>query len=202
MSRILVVEDDVGFRTLLETMIKIEGHEVHLAADGSTGLAQARNRKPEILISDIDMPGINGIDLVRQVRELPEVRDAYVIMLTGQGGQDAKLDALRAGADDFLEKPSSRQEILGRLEIAQKVMAVQRQQRDAEARAAASEGAARRTTDELDGIERAIAAAEHAMANRDVAALGTALRHAKDACARARAAGEGAAPAASGGSWL
>jgi DNA-binding response OmpR family regulator len=201
MPRILIVEDDHGFRTMLETMVRLEGHEVHLAANGETGLAQARNKKPEIILSDLDMPGMNGIELVRQVRASTDLRHTYVILITGQGGQDAKLDALRAGADDFLEKPSSRQEILGRLEIAQKVMAVQQQQREAEARATTAEAASKKVLAELEAMEKAIALAEESVAKKNAAALGTAIQQAKEAVARARASGGTAAPAA-GDSWL
>ncbi len=202
MPRILVVEDDHGFRTMLETMIRLEGHEVHLAANGETGLAQARNKKPDIILSDIDMPGMNGIDLVKHVRGAPEIAGTYVILLTGQGGQDAKLDALRAGADDFLEKPSSRQEILGRLEIAQKVMAVQRQQREAEAKAAALEEGAKKAAAELDALDRALLMAEDSVAKKNAAGLGVALKQARAASAKARAASGAGAGGAAGDSWL
>ena len=202
MPRILVVEDDHGFRTMLETMIRLEGHEVHLAANGETGLAQARNKKPDIILSDIDMPGMNGIELVKHVRGLPDLANTYLILLTGQGGQDAKLDALRAGADDFLEKPSSRQEILGRLEIAQKVMAVQRQVREAEAKVAALEDGAKKVGAELDALDKALLLAEDSVAKKNAAALGSALKAAKEASGKARAASGGGAGAGAGDSWL
>ena len=202
MPRILVVEDDHGFRTLLETMIRLEGHEVHLAANGETGLAQARNKKPDIILSDIDMPGMNGIELVQHVRGLPDLASTYLILLTGQGGQDAKLDALRAGADDFLEKPSSRQEILGRLEIAQKVMAVQRQVREAEAKVASLEEGAKKVGAELDALDKALLLAEDSVAKKNAAALGSALKAAKEASGKVRAASGGGAGAGAGDSWL
>ena len=200
MPRILVVEDDTGFRTLLETMIRLEGHEVSLASNGETGFSQARNKKSEIVLSDVDMPGMNGIELVRKIRETPETAGAYVILLTGQGGQDAKLDALRAGADDFLEKPSSRQEILGRLEIAQKVMAVQRQQREAEEKSSTLEAWTKNATGEIENVEKALAAAEEAVAKKNAPALLAALKDAKEAAGKAKS----APPAAGGaeGSWL
>ena len=102
MPRVLIVEDDLGFRTMLETMVRLEGHDVSLAANGETGFAQAMAKKPEIVLSDIDMPAMNGLQLVKKLKSTPDTAAAYVILITGQGGQDAKLDALRAGADDFL----------------------------------------------------------------------------------------------------
>jgi DNA-binding response OmpR family regulator len=201
MPRILIVEDDLSFRSALETMVRLEGHDVCLASNGETGLSQAQNKKPDIVLSDIDMPGLNGLQLVKAIRAAPDLSHAYVILVTGQGGQDAKLDALRAGADDFLEKPSSRQEILGRLEIAQKVMAVQRMQREAEARAAALEAVPQRVLAALDGLDRSLAEARDAIAKKNVAALANAVKAATEAASlvRGACADPGAQP---GGSWL
>jgi CheY-like chemotaxis protein len=201
MPRVLIVEDEPGFRTLLETMVRLEGYDVHLAADGDAGLAKAREKIPDIVMSDIEMPGIRGLELVRRLKADPATRNAYVILVTGQGTQDSKLDALRAGADDFLEKPSSRQEILGRLEIAQKVLAVQGQQREAEARAKALEDLPAKVRTALDGLDRALAAADEAIAKKNGAALAHAVKAAKEAAAKARAACPGDA-APSEGSWL
>lgn len=201
MPRILIVEDDMGFRTMLETMIRLEGHEVHLAANGETGLAQARNKVPDVILSDIDMPGMTGIELIRQVRSTPEIAHAYLILITGAGGQESKLDALRAGADDFLEKPSSRQEILGRIEIAQKVMAVQAQLRDAEARAASLAGAPAAVATELDRVDQAVAAIEDAIAKKNPQALAGAVKILKEASRKARESCSGAG-GSSEGSWL
>jgi DNA-binding response OmpR family regulator len=201
MPRILIVEDDMGFRQLLETMVRLEGHDVSLASNGETGLSQAQNKKPDIVMSDVEMPGMNGLQLVRAIRGDASLSHAYVILITGKGGQDAKLDALRAGADDFLEKPSSRQEILGRLEIAQKVMAVQALQREAEARAAALAGMPQKVLPHLDAVDKALAAAQDAIAKKNVGALAGAVKAAQDAAALAR--GACADPGAQGGgSWL
>lgn len=201
MPRVLIVEDDHGFRTMLETMIRLEGHDVSLAANGETGFSQAMAKKPEIILSDIDMPAMNGLQLVKKLKSTAETSTAYIILLTGQGGQDAKLDALRAGADDFLEKPSSRQEILGRLEIAQKVMAVQRLQRDAEARAASLEGVPKKVLASVEVLEKAIAAAEEAIAKKNPTALSAAIKGAKEGAVLVRGACADVA-AQPEGSWL
>ena len=201
MPRVLIVEDDSGFRTMLETMVRLEGHDVSLAGNGEAGFQQAASRKAEIVISDIDMPGMTGIQLVKKLKASPDTAAAYVILLTGQGGQDAKLDALRAGADDFLEKPSSRQEILGRLEIAQKVMAVQRLQREAEARAASLEAVPKKVLDSLGALDKGLASAEDAIAKKNPAALVAAVKEIKDAAVGVRGACGGAA-AQPEGSWL
>ena len=201
MPRILIVEDDQDFRGALETMIRFEGYEVSMAHNGDTGFAQAQIKKPDVIITDVDMPGMNGLDFVRKVREDAELSRAYCILITGKGGQDSKLAALRAGADDFLEKPSSRQEILGRLEIAQKVLAVQQLQREAEARAQSLADAPKKTLEALDPLEKAIAAAEVAISKKDAASLVGAIKAAKECAAKIRAACAGGA-APSEGSWL
>src|SRR5258706_4171364 len=176
MPRVLIAEDDNGFRSLLETMVRLEGHDVSLAANGETALAQAQVKKPDIILSDIDMPGMTGLQLAAKIKSTKDLSHAYIILITGQGGQDAKLDALRAGADDFLEKPSSRPEILGRLEIAQKVMAVQRQQREAEARAASLEGVPKNVLAAIDALEQSLTEAEEAISKKNAAALVTSMK--------------------------
>jgi DNA-binding response OmpR family regulator len=201
MPRVLIVEDDTGFRSMLETMVRLEGHDVSLAANGETGLAQAIAKRAEIVLSDIDMPAMNGLQLVKKLKSSPETATAYVILITGQGGQDAKLDALRAGADDFLEKPSSRQEILGRLEIAQKVMAVQQLQRAAEARAASLEGVPKKVLEAVDALDKAVAAAEDAIAKKNPGSLVTAIKAAKESATLIRGACGDAGPQPEG-SWL
>lgn len=201
MPRVLIVEDDTGFRSMLETMVRLEGHDVSLAANGETALTQAQAKKPEIIISDIEMPGLTGLQLVKKVKSNPALSHAYVILITGVGGQDAKLDALRAGADDFIEKPSSRQEILGRLEIAQKVMAVQSQQRDAEERAKSLEGVPKNVLAAMDAFDKALAEAEEAIAKKNAAALVASMKAAKEAASLVRGACAGVPPQGEG-SWL
>ncbi len=201
MPRILIVEDDIDFRTLLETMIRLEGHDVFLAANGETGLSQARNRKPDIILSDVEMPGMTGIELIRAVRADAGIAHAYIILVTGKAGQEAKLDALRAGCDDFLEKPSTRQEILGRIEIAQKVMAVQRKLNEAEDRVNALADIPARVSAELVAVDAALAAMQSAIAKKDAATLVAAVKEAREAAARARAACDAGPPPAADG-WL
>ena len=200
MPKILIVEDDNDFRTLLETMIRLEGHDVHLAQNGETGLAQAKVKKPDIILTDVQMPGLDGLEFVRRIRSDPELAHAYCILITGQGGQGLKLDALRAGADDFLQKPATQPEILGRVEIAQKVLGVQRMQREAEARATTLAEAPKKALESLNFLEKALNDAEAAVARKDAGGLVTSLKAAKEQVAATRAAGTGgAAPA--GDSW-
>ncbi len=201
MPRVLIAEDDQGFRTVLETMVRLEGHDVSLASNGETAFAQAQAKKPDILLSDIEMPGMTGLQLATKIKATKELSHCYIILITGVGGQEAKLDALRAGADDFLEKPSSRQEILGRLEIAQKVMAVQRQQREAEERATSLEGVPKNVLAAMDAMDKSLAAAEEAIGKKNAAALVTSMKAAKESAALVRGACS-AVPPQGEGSWL
>jgi DNA-binding response OmpR family regulator len=202
MPRILIVEDDQGFRTMLEMMIRLEGHEVYLAADGKRGLEQAKSRKPDIILTDLDMPEMTGMDLCKAVKADPSLANAYVIMLTGQGGQSTKLDGLRAGVDDFLVKPSSAGEIHGRLEIAQKVMAVIASEREARERADKVSAALQSATTSINEAEKAMEQAAAAMAKKDVATLTGAMKKAGDSIAKAKAAIAAGAPAPVADSWL
>lgn len=202
MPRILIVEDDQGFRTMLEMMIRLEGHEVFLATDGKRGLEQAKSRKPDIILTDLDMPEMTGMDLCKAVKAEPSLANTYVIMLTGQGGQSTKLDGLRAGVDDFLVKPSSAGEIHGRLEIAQKVMAVIASEREARERADKVSAALQSATTSINEAEKAMEQAATAMAKKDVATLTGAIKKAGDSIAKAKAAIAAGAPAPVADSWL
>jgi len=202
MSRILIVEDDPDFRALLETMLRLEGHEVHLAANGETGLTQAHNRRPEIILSDVDMPGLSGTQLTQKVRSDPATAHAYIILITGRGEQETKLDGLRAGADDFVVKPSSQSEILGRLEIAQKVIGVQAQVRDAEARAAALAEVPRSVESEINSLEQYLFQAEESIGKKDARALAAAVKAAGDSVKKVRHICSSTGGAPPGDSWL
>jgi DNA-binding response OmpR family regulator len=202
MPRILIVEDDPGFRSILETMIRLEGHEVHLAADGSRGLEQARSRKPDIVLTDLEMPGMNGVDLCKAIKADAATAHTYVIMLTGQGGQGAKLDGLRAGVDDFLVKPSSAPEIHGRLEIAQKVMAVLASEREARKRADTASASLVAANGAIAGLEKALGEAEAAVTQKNAPALVDAIKRAREAAAVVKSAASSSAPAPAADSWL
>jgi DNA-binding response OmpR family regulator len=201
MPRVLIVEDDLDFRKMLETMIRVEWYDVSLADSGESGFSQAQAKKPDIVVSDISMPGSSGFDLARRVKSTPGIDHCYFILLTGQGTQESKFDALRAGADDFIEKPSNRTEILGRLEIAQKVLAVQRLQRDAEEKVKSLEGIPARVLASADTLDQAIKGAEEAIAKKNAPALVAALKAAREASALIRGAC-GSAGSQPEGSWL
>ncbi len=202
MPRVLIVEDDPVIRKMLETCVRLEGYDVHLAPDGDQGLASLLRLKPDICLTDINMPGILGTELVARARADESVKHTYFIILTGQGEQGTKLEALRAGTDDFLVKPTTAPEILGRLEIAQRVIATHRSELEAIARAEKAEGALAGAVAELDVLDGLLAQAEKCIASRNVKDLVGAIESAKAAAAKLREATAAAAPPKAEDSWL
>src|SRR6476659_9290176 len=102
LPQILVIDDEIGPRESLRMLLK-PSYQVHTAENVETGLRILREKNPEVVISDIRMPGTNGIDGLRKIREIdPHVA---VIMLTGFGALDTAKEALRLGANDYISKP-------------------------------------------------------------------------------------------------
>ena len=103
MSRILVVDDEAGMRDLLRILLEKEGYEVLTAGDGATGLALAMNRAPSLVISDIKMPGLDGVGLLAGLREHGFTMP--VIMITAYAESESAIQAMKQGAFDYLTKP-------------------------------------------------------------------------------------------------
>ncbi|MCX5735814.1 MAG: sigma-54 dependent transcriptional regulator [candidate division NC10 bacterium] len=109
MSRILVVDDEPGMRDLLRILLEKEGHEVLTAADGTAGLAQATSHELDLVISDIKMPGLDGVGLLSALRE--RALTMPVIMVTAYAESDSAIQAMKQGAFDYLTKPFKVDEI-------------------------------------------------------------------------------------------
>lgn len=102
-AHILVVEDEAGMRTLLATLLEAEGYQVETADSGESALRRLRAAECDLLLTDLRMPGIDGLELLRQARRLRP--DLAVIMVTGYATVDNAVAALRRGVDDYLTKP-------------------------------------------------------------------------------------------------
>jgi len=102
-GRILVVDDEAHARTTLAALLKDEGYEVETAADGFKALAKAEELQPDIVLTDLQMPGLNGIDLLGKLRAHTD--DLVVIVMTGHGDVQTAVTAMREGAADYLTKP-------------------------------------------------------------------------------------------------
>jgi PAS domain S-box-containing protein len=103
--RILVVDDNEDSTESLATLLKLLGHEVRTAYDGSSALAAARDFRPDVVLLDIGMPGMTGYDVARAMREMPEVRDAVLVAQTGWGQDEDRRRSADAGFDHHLVKP-------------------------------------------------------------------------------------------------
>jgi len=113
--RVLVVEDDSSNRALLHALLRREGYEVDAAANGPDGLRAVRDDPPDLLLLDIEMPGMNGLDVCRTLRADPATIALPIILLTGRTETKDVVAGLDAGADDFLRKPFERAELLARI---------------------------------------------------------------------------------------
>ncbi len=110
--RVLVVEDDDEIAGVLQRSLRIEGYDVRVAADGEAALADARSFLPDLVILDLGLPRIDGMDVARRMREDDDVP---ILMLTARDALESRVEGLDAGADDYLVKPFERQELLARL---------------------------------------------------------------------------------------
>lgn len=111
-SRILVVDDEVQIARVLKTSLQAQGYEVRTAGDGEAGFNAAMDWLPDLVVTDLSMPAMNGIELCRAVRERSQVP---IIVLSVRGEEKNKIDALDAGADDYVTKPFSVNELLARV---------------------------------------------------------------------------------------
>src|SRR5215208_4110568 len=112
MTKILVVDDEPSVTNLVSAYLRTEGYEVFTAADGHAGLKAARTFKPDLIILDLMLPGIDGIELLSRLRRESEV---YVIMLTARTEETDKVVGLSVGADDYVTKPFSPRELVARV---------------------------------------------------------------------------------------
>lgn len=104
MARIVLVEDDVDIRRLVAEALAGEGHDVESAATAMEGLELAMKGQPELVILDLGLPDLDGIELLRMIRAVSQV---HVIVVTARGADDVVIKTLDAGADDYLVKPFS-----------------------------------------------------------------------------------------------
>lgn len=112
-GKVLIIEDDEDLATLLQYSLKKESHEVSIADNGRNGLELAESEKPDLILLDIMMPGLDGWEVCRRIRTNsdPEVSSTPVIMLTALGDDEDKFKGLELGADLFVKKPYSLREV-------------------------------------------------------------------------------------------
>lgn len=109
--RLLLVEDSTTMRRMIGALLEEEGYEVATAVDGRDGLEKARASVPELILTDYEMPELDGPGLCRALKADAELRPIPVIMLTTLGATESKVIGLNAGADDYIEKPKAPQDV-------------------------------------------------------------------------------------------
>jgi len=110
--RVLVVEDDVDIADVLQRSLRMEGYEVRIAGDGVAALDAASAFTPDLVVLDLGLPRLDGIEVAKTLRA---EGDVPILMLTARDALESRVDGLDAGADDYLVKPFERQELLARL---------------------------------------------------------------------------------------
>lgn len=111
-ERVLIIEDDPQITSFLRRGLLYEGYQVEASADGETGLIAARDRPPDVVILDIMLPGISGLEVCRRMRS---ASDVPILILTAKDAVPDRVAGLDAGADDYLVKPFAFDELLARL---------------------------------------------------------------------------------------
>ena len=104
MSKILVVEDDPDASNLMKSILELAGFKVIIAVDGIEGIEQARAGMPDMIITDLAMPRLNGIEMIQQLRAMPEFKQVPILAITSYGMERA-LEGIRAGANRALARP-------------------------------------------------------------------------------------------------
>jgi DNA-binding response OmpR family regulator len=120
-KRILIVDDDPWIRRMVGTVLERRGHRLDAASDGSEGLEKALELRPDLIITDVLMPGMDGWALVRALRSHPEMSLVPVIFLTALNKDEDRILGYRLGADDYLAKPFRVEELDLRVEKALRV---------------------------------------------------------------------------------
>ena len=113
--KILVIDDEQAVRDLVRAYLEPEGYEIYFANDGLMGLKSARAYKPDLIVLDIMLPGMDGVELLTHLRR---ESDVYVIMLTAKTEETDKIIGLSVGADDYVTKPFSPRELVARIKAA------------------------------------------------------------------------------------
>ena len=111
--RVLVVEDDQEIAQVLQRALRLEGYEVRVAGDGVQALDEVHAFLPDLLVLDLGLPRMDGIEVARRLRK--DEDDTPILMLTARDALDSRVEGLDVGADDYLVKPFERQELLARM---------------------------------------------------------------------------------------
>jgi two-component system alkaline phosphatase synthesis response regulator PhoP len=115
MPKIVVIEDDTDIAGLVEHYLTAEGFRVSLAADGAEGFKRVKTTPPDLVILDLMLPGMDGLDVCKALRAAPATAAVPILILTAKGEESDKVIGLELGADDYLTKPFSPKELVARV---------------------------------------------------------------------------------------
>ena len=125
-GRILWADDNADMREYVSRLLS-KRFDVHVVADGQAALEAARENQPDLVLSDIMMPRLDGFGLVRELRADPQLREIPIILLSARAGEESRIVGLETGADDYLVKPFSARELVARVETHVKLSQIRRQ---------------------------------------------------------------------------
>jgi PAS domain S-box-containing protein len=134
--RLLVADDNSDMRQYLVRLMS-ERYEVEAVPDGLSALESARTKRPDLILSDVMMPRLDGLGLLRELRADPGLSDVPIILLSARAGEESRLEGVEAGADDYLIKPFSARELTARVEAHMKMQRIRQQARLKEQRLSA-----------------------------------------------------------------
>lgn len=126
-KRVLLADDNADMRAYVCRLLQAQGYVVDMAGDGEAALAFARQRKPDLILTDVMMPKLDGFGLLRSIRSDPALAEVPILMLSARAGEEAKVEGLEAGADDYLIKPFAARELLARVHSNMQMAEVRRE---------------------------------------------------------------------------
>ncbi len=125
--KILVVDDDSYIRSFLQKRLTVLGYEVHVAEDGRRGLVAAEKIHPHLIVSDWMMPEMDGTEFCKRIKNHPELKYTYFILLTARDSSEDKIEGMDLGADDFITKPFNDKELVARINVGLRITALQQE---------------------------------------------------------------------------
>jgi DNA-binding response OmpR family regulator len=114
-TRALIVEDSRTIASIVKHYLQLEGFEVLVAANGAVGLETAMRERPQVIVTDLNMPGMSGLDMVRALRADAGTRDIAILMLTSDESPETERQAIAAGTDEYILKPVDPQSLAARV---------------------------------------------------------------------------------------